>query len=124
MPLYNPNGVVQQVVGNSATPSLVLGGAAGTSPSASIVGTNMSGKVTLNTGTGILGSGTVMTMTFANGFAYPNGCVVSFAAGNSNFAAVVSTIYLNTTTTTVTVLVAAGLTLSTTYIGFYTITGY
>lgn len=112
------------LIGVGSTPSLALGSAAGSGATFSIVGSNTAGKITLNAGTGILTSGTVMTMTFANSFAYPSGCAVIFSPGNSNFAAVISTISSTTGTTTVVVSVTAGLSISTTYIGFYTIIGW
>lgn len=115
---------VPSLVSNSPVPTLVVGTAAGTGAIASIIGTNLAGKVTLNAGTIGLTSGTVLTMTFANSFAYPTGCAVTFAAGNAAFAAVVSTIYATTNTTTVVLSVTAGLTLSTTYIGYYQVIGW
>lgn len=110
--------------GTGGTPTIVLGAAAGTGPSFSIVGSNTAGKVTLNVGTGILTSGTVMTMTFADSLSYPNGCSITFTAGNSNFATVLTTISASTTVTTAILSVAVGLSISTTYIGFYQIIGW
>jgi hypothetical protein len=115
---------VPYVIGAGSTPTLSMGAAAGTGATSSIVGTNMSGKITLNVGTGILSAGTVMTMTFAGGLTYPSGAVVTFSAGNDNFAAIAALVYATTSTTTVTLACRAALTISTTYIGYYTVTGY
>lgn len=114
----------QGVIGTGSAPSISLGGAAGSGASSSIVGTNMSGKITLNVGTGILSSGTVMTMTFANSWAFPNGSVVVFSPGNNNFAAIQTILYASSTATTVTLSCTTALTISTTYIGYYLVTGY
>lgn len=108
--------------GNSTTPTIVLGSAAGTGATSSIVGTNLSGQITLTTGTGV-GIGTVITLTLAGAYAFPTNTFVNFTAGNNNFAGVMNTIYCTTTTTTVTLSVTAALALSTTYVGFYSITG-
>lgn len=115
---------MQAVVGSSASPSISLGSATGSGATSSIVGTNMSGKITLNVGTGVLSAGTIMTMTFANSFSYPNGCFVNFDAANAAFAAIKTILYVTTTTTAVTLLCTAALTISTTYIGYYLTTGY
>jgi len=114
----------QGVIGLGGTPSLSLGAAAGSGATSSIVGTNMSGKITLNVGTGVLSAGTIMTMTFANNFSYPNGCFITFGAGNAAFAVIKTILYATTTTTTVALLCTAALTISTTYIGYYAVTGY
>jgi len=111
------------VVGTSAAPTIVLGSAAGAGATVAIVGTNLSGKITLTSGTGV-GTGTVLTMTFSGALAFPNGCSISFAAGNSSFAGIVSTMYVTDTTTTVTLSVTAALALSTVYIGYYSVLGY
>lgn len=112
------------LTGASGTPTLLVDANAGTGATASIVGTNLAGKITLNTGTGVLGTGTVLTMTFANSLTYATGATVTFSAGNGNFSTVTNTIYCETTTTTVVLKVTAGLSLTSTYIGFYHILGY
>lgn len=124
--IADPDDTVQipSLVANSPVPTIVLGAAAGTGASYSITGTNLAGKITLTAGTIGLASGTVITMTFANSFAYPTGCAVTFTAGNAAFAGVITLISATTNTTTVTLAVAAALTLSTVYIGFYQIIGW
>lgn len=112
------------LTGTSGTPTIVLDANAGSGATYSIVGTNLAGKITLNTGTGVLNAGTILTMTFANSLSYATGSTVTFSPANTNFAVVLNTIYATTTQTTVVVAVTAGLSLSTTYIGFYHILGY
>ena len=124
MPQFDYPGIVPAVIGSGVAPSLSLGAAAGTGASSSIVGTNMSGKITLNVGTGILSGGTVLTMTFAGSFAYPTGSVINFTAGNDNFSLISNLLYATTSTTGVVLACRTALTISTTYIGFYTIIGY
>jgi hypothetical protein len=118
--------IVQQaaVMGTGNAPSIVLGSAAGSGASVSIVGNNVAGKITLTSGASLLVSGTVMTLTLANGLSFPNGSVVTYSAGNSAFASVLGLISGSTTATTIALSVSAALTLSTVYIGYYSITGY
>lgn len=112
------------IVGTSGTPALVIGSAAGSGSTASIVGNNLGGIITLNTGISLLSTGTVLTITYANSLTFPNGSVITFAAGNSKFASIVTSIYVTTTTTTAILSVALALSVSTTYIGHYKISGY
>jgi hypothetical protein len=112
------------LVGSGSAPSLSLGAAAGSGATSSIIGTNISGKITLNSGTGVLASGTVLTMTLANSFAYPNGSVVTFSPGNANFAAVAQYLSAVTSTTGGVLSVSLALTISSTYIGYYSISGW
>ena len=112
------------MVGSGSTPSLVVGAAAGTGATVSIVGTNISGRITFVSGTSLLTSGTVLTMTYANSFAYPNGCVLTFSAGNASFASVLQYLSAVTSTTGVVLSTALGLSISTTYIGYYQVTGW
>lgn len=112
------------IVGNSSAPAVALGSAAGTGSTVSIVGTNVSGKITLTTSLTV-SSGIVLTMTLANGLTFPGGCVITFSAGNSSFAAIAASLYVSSTSTTQAVLsVAVGLGISTTYIGYYMCSGW
>lgn len=124
MPLYNPGNYISSVVGVGAAPTIALGAAAGSGATYSIAGDNMIGKITLNVGTGILSSGTVMTMTFANSLSYPTGSSVLFSPANSNFATLQTLLYCTTSQTTVTLQCTTALTVSTTYIGYYLVVGY
>lgn len=113
------------LVGTSGTPSVVLGSAAGTGATFSILGNNLAGQITLTTGISLLGSGTVMTMTLANSFSFPAGMAINFTAGNSNFASLLSVLSVSTTTNAGTLSIAtSALSLSTTYIGYYSIMGW
>lgn len=110
--------------GTSGTPSIALGAAAGSGATFAIAGTNLAGKITLTSGTGILASGTVMTATFANSLSYPIGCSVTFSAGNANFATVLPYLYAETGQTQVVLKVAIALSISSTYIGYYQVVGH
>lgn len=112
------------IVGNSSTPTVVLGAAAGTGSTVSIVGSNISGKITVVTSLTV-SSGVVLTMTLAQGLVFPNASVITFSPGNSSFAAIGASLYISSTTTTQAVLsVAVGLGVTTTYIGYYTCSGW
>lgn len=124
MPLFLPPNTMSSISSTGSAPSISLGAASGSGASSSTVGNNVSGKITLNVGTGILSAGTVMTMTFANGRTYPNGCFITFSAGNDNFSLIHNLLYATTSTTGVTLSCRLALTVSTTYIGYYTIVGY
>jgi hypothetical protein len=58
-------GIYRPLVSNGSTPSNSLGTGAGTSPTASITGNDISGYVTINTGTSPTASGDIITITFA-----------------------------------------------------------
>lgn len=112
------------IVGNSSAPAVALGAAAGSGSTVSIVGTNISGKITVVTSLTV-GSGIVLTMTLANGLTFPANCVVTFSPGNSSFAAIGASLYMSSTSSTQAVLsVAVGLGISTTYIGYYSVSGW
>jgi hypothetical protein len=118
--------IIQQaaVMGTGPAPAVVLGSAAGSGATFSIVGNNVAGKITLNSGTSLLASGIVMTLTLANSLSFPNGSVVTYSAGNSAFAGVLTNISGTTTQTTIVLSVAIALSISTTYVGYYSVTGY
>lgn len=117
--------VPTSIIGLGGTPTIVLGsGATGSGATYSITGTNIAGSITINSGTGILATGIVFTMTFADSLTYPHGCFVTFSAGNAAFAALAVALYVTTTTTTAVVSTAVAISISTTYIGSYHITGY
>ena len=56
------------VITGGNTPSIAAGAGACTSPTVSISGNDTSGTITVNTGTGCSGGGTLATITFANAF--------------------------------------------------------
>lgn len=112
------------VVGSSSTPAVALGAAAGSGSTVAIVGSNISGKITVVTSLTV-SSGIVLTMTLAQGMTFPNASVVTFSPGNSSFAAIGASLYISSTSTTQAVLsVAVGLGISTTYIGYYNVSGW
>ncbi len=110
--------------GAGGTPTLTLATAAGSGATRSIEGNNVAGKITLTTGLTLLSSGLVMTLGFADGLVYPNGCHPQFTAGNENFAGVYIKLYAVGKTTGVELYVTAALSLSQTYVGTYHITGF
>lgn len=90
------------VVGpNPTAPTVSIGGAAGTGATVSVIGSNLAGIITFASGTGILSTGALFTLTFGGGFSFPNQCVVSLDANNT--AASNITPYITTTSSTFTV---------------------
>lgn len=117
--------VVPSLQGSSGTPTLVAGSAAGTGPTLTITGNNLSGKISLTVGTGLLATGTVLTLTLANGLVFPNGMAVIFGAQEPNFASVITKLSVATTTSTAVLSVGiTALVTATTYVGFYSISGW
>jgi hypothetical protein len=120
------------IFGNSSTPSIAASTGAGTSPTVSVSGNNMSGIVTVTTGT--IPSGTnakVVTITFSGGAATPAGMVVMLQPYNSTAALLtgVTMIYAvqDPSTPTAAWDILAGttaLTAATTYQWQYAVTGY
>lgn len=108
-----------------AAPTITLASGAGLGATASAIGNNVSGKITLNTGASLLATGKVMTLTFANSFAYPNGCFINFTPADANFAPFMTKLYAVCSTTGCELyVITTALSIATTYTGFYTITGY
>lgn len=113
------------IIGLTGTPAMTAQSAAGSGATVSITGSNISGKFILTTGISLLASGKILSMTFANSFTYPGGCVVNFSAGDSNFANVITKIYAATTTSGVDVYISGlNLILNTIYTGYYTVIGW
>lgn len=112
------------VVGQSPTaPSVVIGAAAGSGASVSVAGSNIGGTVTFNSGTGILSSGAIFTVTFGGSFAFPANCAVSIDSANS--AATSYPVYISSTTTTgFTVSWTSGTTLNTVLKYMYVVVGW
>lgn len=116
---------IPAIISSSATPAGVAGAALGTGAgNPTVIGNNIAGRITFTTATLSVVSGVVFTLTFANSLSYPNGSFITFTAGNANFAGVLSTLSCTTTQTTVVLNVAVGLGVATTYIGYYSISGY
>lgn len=55
---------VSHIIGNSGTPAISVGPGAGTGASATISGTDLSGYLTINTGTTLASSDVIVTVTF------------------------------------------------------------
>jgi hypothetical protein len=89
-------------VGTTTAPSVAVGGNAGSGSSATVVGTDEAGVITVVAGTGAA-AGTLATLTFATAFAVAP--VFSLDAGDQYGAA--ANLYANSTTTTL-VVKAAG----------------
>lgn len=113
------------VVGPSpTTPTVAVGAAAGSGATVSVVGSNIGGIVTFNSGTGLLGGGALFTLTYAGGFTYPAGSVASVDANNSAAASAGGNVYITTTTTSFTLNVVLGVNVSTAFKFMYICAGW
>lgn len=115
------------IIGNSAAPGIAAGSGAGTGPTVSIQGTNISGLITVTTGTGVtLPTGaTLVTITY-NSLTYPNDSYPVIYPANSATALLngVTMVYASGTTTTFVITTGTtGLTAVTTYLWNYHVTG-
>lgn len=112
----------------SATPSISAGAGAGTGGTASIIGTNGVGIITINTGTLPATSAVIATVTFSGSFAFPTSCVGVISANDDAtlIAGVAGIIRVSGTTTTFILnsASAAALTGSLTYKFNYIVEGY
>lgn len=111
----------------SATPTIVVSGAAGTGATASIVGNNQDGVITINTGTAT-GTGVLATITMSGSFAYPVKCIPVFqvVSGSASYPNFTSTTIAGSGTSTTFAISAQlnALTASTTYVFNYHNGGY
>lgn len=115
-----------QILGGSGTPAIAGGTGAGTSPTVNVVGSNSAGQVTVTTGTTPTASGPVITITFANSFAYPAAPYPILEPGNAAAAALTGTSAVFVTSTTTTFVINAGtaaLAAATQYIWYYNVQG-
>lgn len=94
------------IIGGSASPSISAGMGAGTAPTVSIDGTDISGTITLTTGTLPIAAGTVVTVTFA--VAYASAPKVALTGKNATTALLSGATMVFPTTTTATLVVTAG----------------
>ena len=116
---------IPKIIGTSGTPAVAVLAAAGTGATATIVGSNVSGKITLNTGTSLVTGGNILTLTLADGASFPNGMHIQYSSSNANFAMVLTSIYCTTTNNSATLAMnGIALTTNTAYVGYYTISGY
>lgn len=118
----------KKLLGNSNAPSASLGGTGvvGTGATSSIVGSEIGGRFTLNTGTGVLGVGTIATFTLASVMP-SNTFSIIFTPANNNASGQVANIFISSassSTFTIANNSLLGLAASTTYIWNYQIVGY
>jgi hypothetical protein len=79
----NGNNYIQHIVGNTSTPTILAGAGAGTTPTASITGTDIAGLINITTGTSPNGGNAIVaTITFNNN--YPNAPYVEISPANRN----------------------------------------
>lgn len=110
-------------LGLGAAPTVATGAAAGSSPSATIVGTGTDFRVTLTTGTTATSSGVLFTVTLP--VTYPTGTIVTVTNGDSDSAAHAVRVFTTSTTSTVVLnATASALSDATAYIWNFHVAGY
>lgn len=110
----------------SSAPSIVgVGTGLGTGGSASVVGTNMGGVITLSIGVGAT-NGNIANVTFSGSFAFPNGCSVIMQPSNGTAVGQISlsTVYGNGTTTGFSITDTGNALIGGTYTYNYIVSGY
>ena len=120
--------VVNKLIGSGVAPTAVAGTGAGTSPTVTVVGTNVAGTITILTGAAPAGTNaTIATLTFAAPYdAIP---YVGLSPANANAAALsgATACFSDATSTTASAFVlkagATALAAATTYVFTYDITG-
>lgn len=114
---------VQKLLGNAHAPTVSLGaiGQVGTGATSSVVGSEVGGRFTLNTGTGVLTTGTLATFTLASAMPSSTFSVIFYPASGAISLNVNST---SSTQFTINNTGLLGLTASTTYVWNYVIIGY
>lgn len=116
---------IQQLLGSSgSSPSNAAGSGAGTSPTITVTGTDVAGKIVITAGTTPSASAAIITLTF--GTTYPNAPYPMLIAGNTSAAALSGTgnVYVTSNTTDFTINVGStALVNATQYIWFYHIVG-
>lgn len=114
------------VIGASPTaPSIAIGGAAGSGATVSVVGSNLGGTITYNSGTGILGSGVIHTLTLANSFTFPTNSTVVLTPSNSAAALLGTVGYISASSATAfSTSVTSGTAISTTFKWNYIVVGW
>ena len=114
---------LKDVQGIGPLPGIAAGVGAGTSPTIAIVGTTLGGIISVTTGS-TPSTGAVVTITFANSFAFPTTCAVTLTPREVHSATAVATIYATGTTTGFSIdNVTVPLTAATTYQWNYTVVG-
>jgi len=107
---------LRHVIGITSAPTIAAGTGAGTTPTISISGTDLAGRINVRTGTTPAANGTIATVTFNSGYAVAPYCVMSPANAITARQALNSRPF-NTSTTTTLVLTAntTAMTASTAY---------
>lgn len=118
-------GRMQQLLGSSgSSPSNAADVGAGTSPTVTITGTDVAGKIVITAGTSPSASSAIIKLTF--GTTYPNAPYPMIIAGNTSAAALSGTasVYVTSNTTDFTISVGStALVNATQYIWYYHIIG-
>lgn len=111
-----------KLTGLSVVPTVAVGAGAGSGATASVVGSNTAGVITLHTGSGTT-LGALVTLTFS--LAYTGNAVGTAIYGNSG-GPLYPTLYTTTTSTTLEIgtTVAGALSTSGTYLLNYQVIGY
>lgn len=124
---FGGGGVVNNLRGNSLTPAGAAGAGAGTSPTTSVVGSNLCGTVNVTTGTSPTGANaTVYTVTYNGSLTYQNGSIVELFPGNAATSALAGNSQVFATTTGTTFSIISGVTAlaaSTSYVWYYQVMG-
>ena len=117
---------VGQILGGSGAPAVAAGAGAGTTPTVSILGNNSAGQVSVTTGTSPTASAAVVTVTFANSFAYGAAPYPMLTPANAAAAGLSGTsqVFVTATTTTFVINVgSAALAAATQYLWNYSVQG-
>lgn len=117
---------ISQILGSGGAPTVTPGAAAGFGATTTIIGNNITGTVSITTGSGLGASTTnpLFTITLADGVTYPNQCQLFITPTNVSAAGMLTNAYTSGTKNSATVTIG-GITLgsSTTYSFTYLITG-
>lgn len=118
-------GLFRPLLTNGSTPSNSAGTGAGTSPTISITGNDIAGKISIATGTSPTAGGDIVTVTFATTLINTPKAIVITAA-NANAATEIAKVYIDDATISSSSFkiknTSSALTASTTYLYYYTVT--
>lgn len=98
----NWRNLYSQHLTSTATGGTFGGGSLGSGATNASSGSDQSGIIDVTTGTGPGTNATLMTVTFGNSFAYPNGCRITLTPANANAAALsgATQVFIGSTATT------------------------
>lgn len=96
---------ISQIIGSGNAPTVTLGPVAGTGATYTIVGNNITGRVTVTTGSGLSlnATGVLVTLTLADGVTYPNFAQLQIEPLNAGMAGMLMSRYTTTTNNSVSV---------------------